>query len=153
MFIWGSWKLPLNLCWCCFCYCYSCYCYFQFCSPARCYWSHYIKLWSINVNLRLLKLISLLLVLFLLLLLLLLWLWPCFLWLLSCVQYMLIWGSKRLMFCFCGGWWWGCKVIFVSNPTAVLMLCCRWGCDNDDNAYFNCVKIHWVIAVVSSCFF
>ena len=35
------------------------------------------------------------------------------------------------------GWCWVCvggggvcKVIFVSNPTAVLRLCCRWGCDN-----------------------
>ena len=27
-------------------------------------------------------------------------------------------------------WWWVCKVIFVSNPTAVLRLCCRWGCAN-----------------------
>ena len=23
-----------------------------------------------------------------------------------------------------------CKVIFMSNPTAVLRLCSRWGCDN-----------------------
>ena len=23
-----------------------------------------------------------------------------------------------------------CKVIFMSNRTAVLRLCCRWGCDN-----------------------
>ena len=30
------------------------------------------------------------------------------------------------------GWWWGgvCKVIFVSNPTTVLRLCCCWGCDH-----------------------
>ena len=27
----------------------------------------------------------------------------------------------------------GGKVIFVSNPTAVLRLYCRWGCDNNQN--------------------
>ena len=28
------------------------------------------------------------------------------------------------------GWWGPCKVIFVSNPTAVLGLCWGWGSDN-----------------------
>ena len=29
-----------------------------------------------------------------------------------------------------GGWGGVCTVIFMSNPTIVLRLCCRWGCDN-----------------------
>ena len=39
------------------------------------------------------------------------------------------------MLSFCGGGWVVvvCKVIFVSNPTAVLRLYCRWGCDNNQN--------------------
>ena len=28
-------------------------------------------------------------------------------------------------------WWVVCKVIFVSNPTALLRLYCCWGCDNN----------------------
>ena len=47
-----------------------------------------------------------------------------------------------------------CKVIFVSNPTAVLRLCCRWGCDNtnfqcwhlcNSNRHLNmdCVVQYW----------
>ena len=39
-----------------------------------------------------------------------------------------------LMLSFCGRWVVVvlvlCKVILVSNPTAVLGLCCRWDCDN-----------------------
>ena len=39
-----------------------------------------------------------------------------------------------LMLSFCGRWvvlvLVLCKVILVSNPTAVLGLCCRWDCDN-----------------------
>ena len=69
----------------------SCCCYCRCCCLVCCYWSHYIKLWSINVHLGLLK---------------------------ADVEF--VW------------WWWVvvCKVIFVSNPTAVLRLCCCWGCDN-----------------------
>ena len=33
-------------------------------------------------------------------------------------------------FLWVGGWWGVCKVIFVSNPTAVLRLCCCWSCDS-----------------------
>ena len=35
-----------------------------------------------------------------------------------------------------GGW--PCKVIFVSNPTSVLRVCCRWGCDNLKNSVLFC---------------
>ena len=84
--VWGSLvpdvfvTLQLSLCWCCCC------------GSACCDWSHYIKLWSINVHLGLLE-----------------------------VDVEFLW------------WWWGggcwgggvvCTVIFVSNPTAVLRLCC-----------------------------
>ena len=40
--------------------------------------------------------------------------------------------SSRLLLSFCGG---GveCTVIFMSNPTSVLRLCCHWGCGNSRN--------------------
>ena len=36
--------------------------------------------------------------------------------------------SKRVQLSFCGV---VCTVIFMSNPTTVLRLCCRWGCDKN----------------------
>ena len=53
--------------------------------------SHYVQLWSINVNLMVME---------------------------ATVEFL---------------WWVVCKVIFVSNPTTVLRLCCRWGCNNKEN--------------------
>ena len=45
-----SWGYCCCCCWY-WCCCWKCCC----CSPTRCYWSHYICLLSIDVNLRLLK--------------------------------------------------------------------------------------------------
>ena len=45
--------------------------------------------------------------------------------------------------------WWGgvYTVIFIPNPTTVLwlVLCCRWGCDNEDLSVLN-------FFIVSFCF-
>ena len=86
--------LPLMFCCCC---CYCCCCKCCCCSPV-CYWSYYIQLWSININLRLLV----------------------------CTIEFLWWVVV-------GGVY---TIIFMSNPTTVLRLCCAvlsWGCNNIPN--------------------
>ena len=92
-----------------------------------------LQFWSININLRLLKLLILLMLLLLFSLLLLLLLWStCCYW----SHYVQLLSMNVILKASVEFVWWGggggvCTVIFMSTPTTVLRLCCRWGCDNN----------------------